>query len=82
MKKIGMIVAVEMDAVLQLYGAPKGKEKRGGFTVYTYENTDYALYVLNSGAGELGAAAATQNSREAYGTKKERAPRGSTSRGP
>ena len=29
-----------------------------------------------------GAAAATQNSREAYGTKKERAPRGSTSRGP
>ena len=60
MKKIGMIVAVEMDAVLQLYGAPKGKEKRGGFTVYTYENTDYVLYVLNSGAGELGAAAATQ----------------------
>ena len=33
MKKIGMIVAVEMDAVLSRFGDPKGKERRGGFTV-------------------------------------------------
>ena len=67
MKKIGMIVAVEMDAVLSLYGEPKGKETRGGFTVCIYENDSYDLYVVNSGAGEIAAAAATEMLITAFG---------------
>ena len=69
MKKIGMIVAVEMDAVLALYGEPKGKEQRSGFTIYNYENDTYNLYVINSGAGELAAAAATQLLITGYGAE-------------
>ena len=68
MKKIGMIVAVEMDAVLSRYGAPAGRELRSGFTVYTYENVSYTLYVVNSGAGEIAAAAATELLIAGYGT--------------
>ena len=60
MKKIGMIVAVEMDAVLSRFGDPKGKERRGGFTVYHYENETYGLSVVSSGAGEIAAAAAAE----------------------
>ncbi len=66
MKKIGMVVAVEMDAVLSRYGEPKGKEERGGFMVYIYENDTYDLYVINSGVGELAAAAATELLITAY----------------
>ena len=69
MKKIGMLVAVEMDAVLSLYGEPKDKACRGGFMVYTYENESYDLYVINSGAGELAAAAATELLIDGYGAE-------------
>ena len=69
MKKIGMIVAVEMDAVLSLYGGPKGREERGGFTVYTYENDTYTLFVINSGAGEIAAAAAAELLIACYGAE-------------
>lgn len=67
MKKIGMIVAVEMDAVLSRFGAPKGKERRGGFNVYHYENETYGLLVVSSGAGEIAAAAAAELLIAAYG---------------
>ena len=60
MKKIGMIVAVEMDAVLSLYGKPAGVQPCGGFTVSTYENGAYVIYVVNSGVGEIAAAAAAE----------------------
>ena len=66
MKRIGMIVAVEMDAVLSLYGSPKGQEKKAGYTVLCYENESYAFYVVNSGAGEIAAAAATELLITAY----------------
>ena len=57
MKTIGMIVAVEMDAVLSKYGRAAGVEKRGGFEVHRYEGGDFRLFIVNSGAGEIAAAA-------------------------
>lgn len=59
-KKIGVVVAVEVDAVLSKYGEPKETVKKSGYTVHTYENEDFIMYVLDSGAGEIAAAAGTQ----------------------
>ena len=56
MKKIGMLVAVEMEAVLSRYGSARRTEERSGFRVYTYAMDGYTLYVVHSGAGELAAA--------------------------
>ncbi len=58
MKKIGMLVAVEMGAVLSRYGTARSVETRHGFEVRTYEMDGYTLYVMHSGAGEIAAAAA------------------------
>ena len=60
MKKIGMLVAVEMDAVLRRYGTAKRVEKRHGFEMHQYDMGEYELYVLRSGAGEIAAAAAAE----------------------
>lgn len=60
MKKIGMLVAVEMDAVLRRYGTAKRVEKRHGFEMHQYDMGEYELYVLRSGAGEISAAAAAE----------------------
>lgn len=59
-KKIGVVVAVEVDAVLSKYGEPKETLKTRGYTVHTYENEAFVMYVLDSGAGEIAAAAGTQ----------------------
>ena len=59
-KRIGVVVAVELDAVLAKYGEPKETIKKRGSTVHTYENEDFVMYVLDSGAGEIAAAAGTQ----------------------
>ena len=60
MKRIGLLVAVEMDAVLSRYGAPQEKLVTDGFEVLRYENESYTVYAVNAGAGEIAAAAATQ----------------------
>ena len=60
MKKIGMLVAVEMDAVLRRYGTAERVETRCGFETHLYDMGAYELYVIRSGAGEISAAAATQ----------------------
>ena len=60
MKTIGLLVAVEMDAVLRRYGEPKETQRVGGFEVLRYENGAYTLCAVNAGAGEIAAAAATQ----------------------
>ena len=69
MKTIGMIVAVEMDAVLSKYGRAAGVEKRGGFEVHRYEGGDFRLFIVNSGAGEIAAAAATELLIAVYGAE-------------
>ena len=60
MKKIGMLVAVEMDAVLRRYGTAKRVENRRGFEMHLYDMGEYEVYVLRSGAGEIAAAAAAE----------------------
>lgn len=60
MKNIGMIVAVEMDAVLARYGAPGEKKLDSGFQVFSYAGDGYTIHAVNSGAGEIAAAAAAQ----------------------
>ena len=37
-KRIGLLVAVEMDSVFARYGTPGKTEHRGGFDVFHYEN--------------------------------------------
>lgn len=59
MKNIGMIVAVEIEAVLNKYGEPS-ELKYPGFKIYEYKIEDKNLYVIHSGAGEIAAAMATQ----------------------
>lgn len=59
-KKIGVVVAIEIDAVLSKYGQAKDTVEKNGFTVRIYENEKSVMYVLLSGAGEIAAAAGTQ----------------------
>jgi len=60
MKKIGIVVAIEIDAVLEKYGMPSETMQFGGFTVRTYVNDAFTMYVVDSGAGEIASSAATQ----------------------
>ncbi len=69
MKTIGMIVAVEMDAVLAKYGKAAGVEMRGGFEVHRYEGEGFRLFIVSAGAGELAAAAATELLIAGYGAE-------------
>ena len=60
MKKIGMLVAVEIDAVLSRYGEPVKKEQIGSLEFSTYETPEYELVVCHSGVGEILASAGVQ----------------------
>ena len=59
-KKIGLLVAMEMESVFSRYGTPGKTERRGGFDVYCYENEAYILHVIHSGVGEIAAAGAAE----------------------
>lgn len=60
MKRIGFLVAVEIDALLARYGAPRERLREGGFEVLRYADETREIFAVNAGAGELAAAAATQ----------------------
>lgn len=62
MKKIGMVVAIltELSAVFKKFGEPKETIWHGTMDVHLFENDKISLYVAHSGAGEIGAAAATE----------------------
>lgn len=60
MKRIGMIVAVEIKSVLKRYGELLEEIKCTGFTVYKYQMESSELYVLSCGAGQIAAASGTQ----------------------
>ena len=60
MKRIGMIVAVEIKAVLDKYGAALEEKNVAGYRVLEYKTDKYELIILNCGAGEIAAAAGTQ----------------------
>lgn len=57
---IGLVVAIEMDAVLRKYGMPADEITAGGFSVKVYENEAFTLYAVDAGAGEISAAVSTQ----------------------
>ena len=59
-KKIGVVVAIEIDAVLEKYGTPSETYINRGFTVRSYVNDAFTMYVVDSGAGEIASSAATQ----------------------
>lgn len=60
--KIGMIVAMarEVEALIVKIGAPLSEDKFGGYEVRSYRVGENELYVVQSGVGEIYAAAATQ----------------------
>ena len=59
-KRVGMMVAVEIDSLLAKYGQAKEKHRCFGFDVYEYEADGAEIFAIHSGAGEIAAAAATQ----------------------
>ena len=58
MRKIGLIVAVEEEAMRQKYG--EGYDLNDGYCTVLYQTAKSQVYALYSGAGEIFAAAATQ----------------------
>ena len=58
--KVGMLVAVEMDAVFKKYGDTLVRIEKPGYEVYHYRMGNADIYALASGAGEIAAAAGTQ----------------------
>ena len=59
MAAVGMVVAIEVDAVLDRYGKAVREEKLAGVTFMEYRTEYGTLYVAHSGPGEIAAAAAT-----------------------
>jgi len=59
-KNIGMIVAVEIEAVLNKYGIPIKRLEFTGYSVYQYKIGENNLFVIHSGAGQIAAAMSTQ----------------------
>ena len=69
--KIGMIVAIrrEIDALLRSCGEPAGVDEAPGYTIYKYTIGENELFVAESGAGEISAAATTQYLISVYGAE-------------
>lgn len=59
-KRIGIVVAIELDAVLARYGGVCKITRSHGHTVREYENDDRVIFVTDSGAGEISASSAVQ----------------------
>lgn len=61
-RKIGMVVAInnELLAVFDRLGEPKETRVFGQMDLHIYESNGLTWYILHSGAGEIGAAAATE----------------------
>ena len=66
MKNIGVLVAVEINAVLEKYKDSLREEKHGLFSVYILQRENATLYFIHSGAGEIRAAAAVQHLIDTY----------------
>lgn len=60
MKKIGLVIAVEIEAFKNKYGVPDEWIFVHNQQVRKYIKDTYELYVIQSGAGEIAAAATTQ----------------------
>ncbi len=60
MKTIGMIVAVEIKAVLDRYGDQLCEKNIAGYRVLEYKTDKYNLVIASCGAGEIAAAGCAQ----------------------
>lgn len=60
MKHIGVLVAVEVESVVEKYKSQLVKEHRGGYDVYTLKRPDCEMHFVHSGAGLIKAAGAVQ----------------------
>lgn len=59
-KKIGLVVAIEMEAIFSKYPDNKKLEAPVGFEVYIVERENYELYIIKTGMGEIAASAGVQ----------------------
>lgn len=66
-KKIGMIVAVEMDAIFSHYPEWKELEAPPGFRSFLVEQDTYDLHILHAGMGEIAASSGVQYLIAKYG---------------
>ena len=57
---VGIVVAIEMDALLAQYGSPAELREYPGYVVRRYDKEWFTVYAVDSGPGEIAAAAATQ----------------------
>lgn len=57
---VGMLVAVELDAVIEKYGDRLKEVENSAFDISFVAEENYDLYIINSGAGEIAAAATVQ----------------------
>lgn len=60
MKKIGIIVAIELDAIRTLYPTIRELPGPKGFKVFSIEKDDCEIYVVQCGMGEIAAAGGVQ----------------------
>lgn len=59
-KRIGMIVAIETEAIAGFYGKCEELDAPAGFQLLRTERTGYEMYILKVGMGEINAAAGVQ----------------------
>lgn len=59
-KRVGIVVAIEMNAVFEMYGKCREIESGSGFKLFLLERDNYSIYIAQSGMGECAAAAACQ----------------------
>lgn len=59
-KRVGIVVAIEINAIFDLYGQCKKLDSPSGFALYLVERDNYSIYIAQSGMGECAASAACQ----------------------
>lgn len=59
-KRVGIVVAIEMNAIFDMYKNVKELESVAGFKLFLVERDNYLIYIAQSGMGECAAAAACQ----------------------
>ena len=59
-KRVGIVVAIEMNAIFDMYGNCREIENGSGFKLFLVERDNYSIYIAQSGMGECAASAACQ----------------------
>ena len=59
-RRVGLVVAIEMNAIFERYGNCKEIGSSAGFKLFLVERDNYSIYIAQSGMGECAAAAACQ----------------------